>query len=75
VKAPAAGGRASRYACRVLVVDDHDVVHWGFRMLLAEAAPGVERCLAARTAEEALTMTRTLKAGHVRASVDLFLGS
>ena len=31
---------------RVLVVDDHDVVHWGFRLLLAEQ-PWVERCLAA----------------------------
>ena len=32
---------------RVLVVDDHDVVHWGFRMLLGEQ-PWVKRCLAAR---------------------------
>ena len=31
---------------RVLVVDDHDVVHWGFRLLLTEQ-PWVERCLAA----------------------------
>ena len=34
---------------RVLVVDDHDVVHWGFRLLLTEQ-PWVERCLTARDA-------------------------
>jgi len=56
---------------RVLVVDDHDVVHWGFRVLLAEQ-PWVERCLAARTAEEALALTRAFKP-HV-ALIDLFLG-
>jgi DNA-binding NarL/FixJ family response regulator len=56
---------------RVLVVDDHDVVHWGFRVLLAEQ-PWVERCLAARTAAEALALTKTFKP-HV-ALIDLFLG-
>ena len=55
---------------RVLVVDDHDVVHWGFRVLLTEQ-PWVERCLAARTAQEALALTRAMKP-HV-ALVDLFL--
>ena len=55
---------------RVLVVDDHDVVHWGFRVLLAEQ-PWVERCLAARTGAEALALTRNLRP-HV-ALVDLFL--
>jgi DNA-binding NarL/FixJ family response regulator len=56
---------------RVLVVDDHDVVHWGFRLLLARQ-PWVERCLAARDAEEALELTRRYEP-HV-ALVDLFLG-
>jgi DNA-binding NarL/FixJ family response regulator len=56
---------------RVLVVDDHDVVHWGFRVLLTEQ-PWVERCLAARTANEALALTATFRP-HV-ALVDLFLG-
>ena len=56
---------------RVLVVDDHDVVHWGFRVLLSEQ-PWVERCLAARTTEEALAMTKAFKP-HV-ALIDLFLG-
>jgi DNA-binding NarL/FixJ family response regulator len=38
---------------RVLVVDDHDVVHWGFRLLLERQA-WVDRCVAATTAKEAL---------------------
>ena len=55
---------------RVLVVDDHDVVHWGFRVLLGEQ-PWVERCLAARTGAEALELRRR-SSPHV-ALVDLFL--
>jgi DNA-binding NarL/FixJ family response regulator len=56
---------------RVLVVDDHDVVQWGFRLLLTER-PWVERCLTARTAVEALELARRYEP-HV-ALVDLFLG-
>ena len=56
---------------RVLVVDDHDVVQWGFRLLLTEQ-PWVARCLCARDAEEALALTRRY-APHV-ALIDLFLG-
>ncbi len=55
---------------RVLVVDDHDVVHWGFRVLLAEQ-PLVERCLAARGGEEALSLSRQFRPDV--ALVDLFL--
>jgi DNA-binding NarL/FixJ family response regulator len=55
---------------RVLVVDDHDVVHWGFRVLLGEQ-PWVERCQAARTGAEALALLPTLKPDV--ALVDLFL--
>jgi two-component system response regulator DesR len=55
---------------RVLVVDDHDVVHWGFRVLLIEQ-PWVERCLAARTGAEALALARTFEPQV--ALVDLFL--
>ena len=62
--------RASEPKLRVLVVDDHDVVHWGFRVLLGEQ-PWVERCLAARTGAEALELTRSFEP-HV-ALVDLFL--
>ena len=56
---------------RVLVVDDHDVVHWGFRLLLTEQ-PWVERCLTATDAGEALELARRYEP-HV-ALVDLFLG-
>jgi two-component system response regulator DesR len=55
---------------RVLVVDDHDVVQWGFRVLLSEQQ-WVERCLAARTGAEALALVRAFRP-HV-ALVDLFL--
>jgi two-component system response regulator DesR len=55
---------------RVLVVDDHDVVQWGFRVLLGEQ-PWVERCLAARTGAEALELTRNYRPDV--ALVDLFL--
>jgi DNA-binding NarL/FixJ family response regulator len=56
---------------RVLVVDDHDVVQWGFRLLLTQQ-PWVERCLTARTGAEALELTR--RYGPHVALVDLFLG-
>lgn len=56
---------------RVLVVDDHDVVHWGFRLLFTQQ-PWVERCLSARTGEEALGLARRYEP-HV-ALVDLFVG-
>ena len=41
---------------RVLVVDDHDVVHWGFRLMLAKQS-WVERCLSAHSGAEALELT------------------
>jgi two-component system response regulator DesR len=56
---------------RVLVVDDHDVVHWGFRLMLGELQ-WVERCLSARTGDEALDLTRRYSPDV--ALVDLFLG-
>jgi len=56
---------------RVLVADDHDVVHWGFRLLLTEQ-PWVERCLTAREPGEALELARRYDP-HV-ALVDLFMG-
>src|SRR5204863_3442477 len=39
----------------VLVVDDHDVVHWGFRLMLPRQ-PWVQRCLSAHSAREALSL-------------------
>ena len=56
----------------MLVVDDHDVVHWGFRLMLGEQ-PWVERFLSARTGDEAEQLARRY-APHV-ALVDLFLGA
>jgi two-component system response regulator DesR len=56
---------------RVLIVDDHDVVHWGFRLMLSEQ-PWVERCLSARNGAEAVAMASRYRP-HV-ALVDLFIG-
>lgn len=58
-------------ARRVLVVDDHDVVQWGFRLALARE-PWVERCLTATDGAEALELARRYKPDV--ALVDLFLG-
>ncbi len=55
----------------VLVVDDHEVVHWGFRMML-DQQPWVQRCLSARTGAEALRLAGRYRP-HV-ALVDLFIG-
>jgi DNA-binding NarL/FixJ family response regulator len=69
VSGQAATGELQR-TLRVLLVDDHDVVHWGFRVLLSEQ-PWVERCLSARTAAEALALTQRYEPNV--ALVDLFL--
>jgi DNA-binding NarL/FixJ family response regulator len=61
---------AGERGLRVLVVDDHDVVHWGFRVLLGEQ-PWVARCMSARSGEEALGLLATLRPDV--ALVDLFL--
>src|SRR3954453_555840 len=42
---------------RVLVVDDHEVVHWGFKSLLGRRA-WVERYSAAATTADALELAR-----------------
>jgi DNA-binding NarL/FixJ family response regulator len=57
---------------RVLVVDDHDVVQWGFRLLL-ERQSWVERCLAASTGAEAVEVCR--KVQPEIALVDMLLGT
>ncbi|HEX8753933.1 MAG TPA: response regulator transcription factor [Solirubrobacterales bacterium] len=56
---------------RVLVVDDHDVVQWGFRLLL-ERQSWVERCLAASSGTEAVDVCRRLRPEV--ALVDMLLG-
>jgi DNA-binding NarL/FixJ family response regulator len=55
----------------VLVVDDHDVVHWGFRLMLTQQ-PWVQRCLSAHSGREAITLLGRYRF-HV-ALVDLFIG-
>ena len=55
----------------VLVVDDHAVVQWGFRLLLGRQ-PWIGRCQAASTPEEAIELARTGTPDV--ALVDLFLG-
>ncbi|HEY6758235.1 MAG TPA: response regulator transcription factor [Baekduia sp.] len=64
-------GTAPDRRLRVLVVDDHDVVHWGFRVMLSEL-PWVERCLSARTGDEAIALARRHEPDV--ALVDLFVG-
>ncbi|HWE12101.1 MAG TPA: response regulator transcription factor [Solirubrobacteraceae bacterium] len=56
---------------RVLVVDDHDVVHWGFRLMLTQQ-DWVERCVSAHSGPEAVTLASRYRP-HV-ALVDLFIG-
>jgi DNA-binding NarL/FixJ family response regulator len=56
---------------RVLIVDDHEVVHWGLRALLT-GQEWCERCLVASNPEEALALTERYDP-HV-ALIDLFLG-
>ena len=57
---------------RILVVDDHELFNWGFRMLLTRQA-WIERCVTANTREESLAYTRRYEP-HV-ALVGLFLGN
>ena len=56
---------------RVLIVDDHDVVHWGFRTMLGNQ-PWVERTLSARTGAEAYELAARYKPDV--ALIDLFIG-
>lgn len=65
------GAERSAARLRVLVVDDHDVVHWGFRLMLSQQA-WVARCVSAHTGAEALELARRYRP-HV-ALVDLFIG-
>jgi DNA-binding NarL/FixJ family response regulator len=60
------GGKLS-----VLVVDDHAVVQWGFRLLLGRQ-PWIGRCDAASTPDEAVERAR--QSPPDVALVDLFLG-
>jgi two-component system response regulator DesR len=68
---PSVGDAHEEVKLRVLIVDDHDVVHWGFRLMLGNQ-PWVERCISARTAAEAYALAARYQP-HV-ALVDLFIG-
>src|ERR1700760_3129729 len=68
---PTQGSQRSPARLRVLVVDDHDVVHWGFRLMLTQQS-WVERCVSAHSGPEALTLCERYRP-HV-ALVDLFIG-
>jgi len=63
---------AAERGLRILVVDDHDVVQWGFRLLL-ERQSWVERCLAASSGAEAVQVCR--KVQPEVALVDMLLGT
>jgi two-component system response regulator DesR len=66
VEAPIARG------LRVLVVDDHDVVHWGIRIML-ERLSWIERCWSAHNGAQALAIAGQNEIDL--ALVDLFVGS
>ncbi len=63
---------AGNRGLRVLVVDDHDVVQWGFRLLL-ERQSWVDRCLAASSGAEAVQVCRKVRPEV--ALVDMLLGT
>jgi DNA-binding NarL/FixJ family response regulator len=56
----------------VLVVDDHDVVHWGLRIMLGRL-PFVQRAWSARNGEEALQIATRHEIDL--ALIDLFVGA
>jgi DNA-binding NarL/FixJ family response regulator len=62
----------SERSLRVLVVHDHDVIRSGFRLMLGRL-PWVERCIGARTADDARALWDRYEP-HV-AVIDLFVGA
>lgn len=56
---------------RILIVDDHDVVHWGFRLMLSELS-WVQRTLPARSRSEAIELGQRYVPQV--ALIDLFVG-
>jgi len=59
-------------ALSVLIVDDHDVVQWGFRLMLG-SHPWVKRCLSARNGPEAYELVARYQPDV--AVIDLFVGA
>ena len=64
-------GQLTRRGLRLLVVDDHELILWGTRVLLCRLS-WVQRCLQARTCEQALEHAGRYRP-HV-AIVDLMIG-
>ena len=64
---PADGRRLS-----ILIVDDHEVVHWGFRLKLSRE-DWVKRCVGAHNRVEAVALTRRYEPQV--ALIDLMLGN
>jgi DNA-binding NarL/FixJ family response regulator len=56
---------------RVLIVDDHEVVQWGFRLMLG-SQPWVERCIGTHSGPQACELAARYEP-HV-AVIDLFVG-
>jgi two-component system response regulator DesR len=56
---------------QVLIVDDHEVVHWGLRLVLLRL-PWVQRCLSAHTAADAVKLAKAHQPEV--AVIDLFVG-
>ena len=63
--------RDPRHAIQILIVDDHQVVHWGLKIMLSRL-PWVERSFCAQTANEAIELAS--KHQPEVAVVDLFVG-
>jgi two-component system response regulator DesR len=63
--------RARDRPVRVLIVDDHEVVHWGLKTMLSRL-PWVKRCFCAHTATEAIAIAKAHQPDV--AVVDLLLG-
>jgi DNA-binding NarL/FixJ family response regulator len=57
VSAPGFPEQSGRRGVRVLLLDEEEIVHWGFRLLLRNQ-PWAERCLPARDAASALELAR-----------------
>lgn len=64
--------KSDREALDILVVDDHDVVHWGFKLLLSKQE-WVSSCVSTTTARE--TIAHLQNSPVDVALIDLFLGS
>lgn len=56
---------------KVLIVDDHEVVQWGFRLMLGNQ-PWIERCVGARSGPEAYELAARYEPDV--AVIDLFVG-